>query len=755
MNQVATIEIELLSEAIFAGDGEQRGNVDIDLRADEDGFPYYAGRTLKGILREQAEWYIDCINDERKRIELREAFYRLFGQADNYEQDIHHSNHTSLRFSDAKLSHTLYEFVQKNNVEPLDVFRSTTAIRSMTKIDDETGTAESGNLRQVRVIHKGYKFYAPIYVQGELNSTEKFLLETAVKLVRHIGLMRNRGKGHVKCSIHWYDKTQQAVVKEKLEKSKSSGKYFILTIHVHEPLKINHVLGTSDSSQALNYIPGYVLRGALVQAYLLERGLSPNDLDTQVIFDHRKIQFWNGYLQINNQRGLPFAQHLFETKDQAKKSYIEQGREVLNSLEEGVLEKNGKFSPVRINRDVMLLTDDQVFFAKNVKKVSSLHINVNGNRGKEKEVNSKTLIYRYEAIAPQQIFQAVVVAKTEHPFVSWLQEKNELSLWLGGARNSGYGRVTVELDRTDVSPEQPGHCFEMNREIKELYIMATSDWIIRNQLGQLVGTLDNDWLNEQLGVKLKLNHQIVNTNLSGGYVSLWKAYQPVISSVQAGSIYHYTIEEGSIDVNRIYELIDKGVGSRRNEGFGRLIILPDWPYKKLLESKDEEQQKSSIEIRSFEEDPEQLNLLVKSLFQLKVIEEIREQVQEWKQNLKGHQSVNSSQWGKLLQITSELLNLPNREQTVDVYKKRWKDFWKELKDNLSNKPTSGLYSPRINDKNLEDFIMELIERKWLTKLPFAQGSKINHTYWSMRAFELLLRQIIRGLAIVDEEVEAK
>lgn len=755
MNQIATIEIELLSEAIFAGDGEQRGNVDIDLRADEYGFPYYAGRTLKGILRQQAEWYIDCLKDERKRAELKEALFRLFGQADNYEQDIHHSNHNSLRFSDAKLSHALYDFVQKNNIDSHDVFRSTTTIRTMTKIDHETGTVESGNLRQVRVIHKGYKFYAPIYVYGELSSTEKFLLETAVKLVRHIGLMRNRGKGHVKCSIYWNDKTKLAALKQNVNKANSSGKYFILTIHVHEPLKISHVLGTSDSSQALNFIPGYVLRGALVHAYLQEKGLSPDNLDTRVIFDHSKIQFWNGYLQVNNQRGLPFAQHLFETKDQAKKSYIEEGREVLNSLENGVLEKNSKFSPVRINRDVMLLTDNHVFFSKNVKKVSSLHINVNGNRSKEKKDNAKTLIYRYEAIAPQQIFQAVVVAKTEHPFVSWLQEKNKLSLWLGGARNSGYGRVTVELDRTDISPEQPSNCFSKNRKIKELYIIATSDWIIRNRHGQLVSALDIDWLNEQLGVKLKLNHQIVNTNLSGGYVSFWKAYQPAISSVQAGSIYHYTIEEGNIDVNKIYELIDKGVGSRRNEGFGRLIVLPDWPYKKLLEIKDEVQQKRISELSYHEKDNEQLNLLVKSLFQLKMVEEIREQVQEWKQNLKGYQSVNSSQWGKLLQITTELLNLPNRDQTVDVFKRRWEEFWKDLEARLSNESTLGLDSVRIKDQRLRDFIMEVMEHKWLTNLPFAQGSSMNHAYWSMRAFELLLRQIIRGLAKVDEGAEAK
>src|SRR5699024_1955710 len=91
-------------------------------------------------------------------------------------------------------------------------------------------------------------------------------------------------------------------------------------IDAQEPLKINDVYRTSDSTQALDYIPGHVLRGALVHAYLKDSGLSSEDLNTETIFDDDKIQFWNGYLQIDGNRSMPFPDHLYEEKALSRSS---------------------------------------------------------------------------------------------------------------------------------------------------------------------------------------------------------------------------------------------------------------------------------------------------------------------------------------------------------------------------------------------------------------------------------------------------
>src|SRR5690606_40279279 len=67
----------------------------------------------------------------------------------------------------------------------------------------------------------------------------------------------------------------------------SSAPTQISTLSLHDALPI--LLGTSDSSQALGHIPGSVLRGALVQAYLQATGKPAEELETEDIFDPRKV----------------------------------------------------------------------------------------------------------------------------------------------------------------------------------------------------------------------------------------------------------------------------------------------------------------------------------------------------------------------------------------------------------------------------------------------------------------------------------
>jgi len=245
------IEIKLESEAILGGDGIQRETVDIDIQADERGFPYFSGRTLKGVLRREAKWYVDHLKDS----EYEAALHSLFGQAD--QGTIHQANHESLRFGTAKLSDALYEAVQQENLADRDVLKSITMIRSMTRIDYSKGVAKDGSLRQARAIHGGYTFFAPVFARRQLNETEKDLLETSVKLLRHIGIMRSRGKGAVSCNIHWNKNDLKS--RQEQTRSHTKNKYIKLTIDVQEPLKINDVIRTSDSTYALNYIPGRVI----------------------------------------------------------------------------------------------------------------------------------------------------------------------------------------------------------------------------------------------------------------------------------------------------------------------------------------------------------------------------------------------------------------------------------------------------------------------------------------------------------------
>lgn len=213
---MAYIEIQLLSEAILGGDVEQKGTVDIDIQVDEFDLPYFSARTLKGVLRDRATWFVNCLPKEKQGI-YKEALFNLFGKAD--DGDEHFSNYDALRFGNAKFSNALYEVIKKEQCSPREAMKAITIIRGMTSIDEKTGAAKEGSLRTARMIHNGYTFIAPIYMNRTLTEIEKELLTTSVKLLRHIGYMRNRGKGEVSCNIHWKEEENSvSSAKNKLAK---------------------------------------------------------------------------------------------------------------------------------------------------------------------------------------------------------------------------------------------------------------------------------------------------------------------------------------------------------------------------------------------------------------------------------------------------------------------------------------------------------------------------------------------------------
>mgnify|MGYP001501817856 CR=1 FL=1 len=725
MKQKAYIEIHLLSEAILGGAGEQKGTVDIDIQVDEYGLPYFAARTLKGVLRDRAAWFVRCLPEEKRPV-YEQALMQLFGKAD--AGDEHHSNYDALRFAHAKLSYSLYEVIAEEKADMRETMKAITTIRSMTSIDEQTGTAKEGSLRQARMMHSGYTFVAPIFINRPLSEVEKELLTTSVKLLRHIGLMRNRGKGEVACTLHWGEMEQ---VDTDTKQADDKDPYIVLTIDVEEPLKINEVLRSSDSTRALKYIPGHVLRGALVHAYLQDA------LDTEHIFHPDRIQFWNGYLVVKGKRSLPFAQHLFETKADAKSD--KKVKTVYNSLDEKEFAEIELQSPVRVNRHMMTL-DEGTIIGADVETTSSLHININGPDGRR----SDALMYRYEAIAPKQQFQAVIQVGENHDFVEWLKNKNDFYVWLGGARNSGYGRSRVTVQTGNENTEMPKQTGSFS---EELYIMATSDWILYNEHGQLISAIDDEWLSEQLGATVQLVGQVVNTEWSGGYISHWRAYQPMVRAVKAGSIFRYRIVDGSIDEVKLQELIHRGVGSRTNEGFGRFIALPDWNYKKIQLEAEKATFESLEKRRLHNKEREQLEstLLKRAITSGRIQEIVFDEVNRW-YDLTGAdklKQINTSQWSKLLQVTTDVLRAETDVRSV--YKTKWETFWEDVKKRTENKSKLGYDTIKISvseqkKSSIKDFILQdLYEKEW----QFTKPNSDEAIYWSLEALQLFVRKVLR------------
>jgi hypothetical protein len=200
------IKIKLLSDTTFGrGDGVA-GLVDQEVEHDSYGFPYFRGRTLKGLLSEECDNLIILLKNEAFR-HWKSVRNKLFGVSGSVIEKT-----SIMHVGDACLPDKLREIVgiqidkEQPALTPTDILHSLTTIRRQTAINSNSGTADSGSLRSARVVMRDRPntspcFSASLFFDEEPTPDMKALLGVGILSLRHIGSGRNRGRGHVQCSL--------------------------------------------------------------------------------------------------------------------------------------------------------------------------------------------------------------------------------------------------------------------------------------------------------------------------------------------------------------------------------------------------------------------------------------------------------------------------------------------------------------------------------------------------------------------------
>ena len=197
------LKLRLVSDATLGrGDGIA-GEVDAEVQHDRYGFPYLAGRTLKGLLVQECADILAALPDGRQRWQAAAAY--LFGQAGSTTADSGH-----IIIGDAMLPEGLRQWIRQDvehhRLSRQDVLESLTALRWQTAIDSETGVPKAHSLRSMRVVLRKTLFRADIFFDDSLvdekvlSDAHKLLAACAASL-RRIGTGRNRGRGLVKTSL--------------------------------------------------------------------------------------------------------------------------------------------------------------------------------------------------------------------------------------------------------------------------------------------------------------------------------------------------------------------------------------------------------------------------------------------------------------------------------------------------------------------------------------------------------------------------
>lgn len=207
------LRMELISDTTFGrGDGVA-GLVDQETEHDRYGMPYLRGRTLKGLLSEECDNLINNLPEANKHYWQQQA-RQLFGFSGSGMSTI-----AQVHFGDACLPNSLRQAlayqIDAKRFTRAEILDSLTTIRRQTAIEAKTGVADEGSLRSLRVAVRELVFIADLLLdddtssgkttdsettQTDLNDSLTLLL-IGTKALRYVGSGRNRGRGHVCCTL--------------------------------------------------------------------------------------------------------------------------------------------------------------------------------------------------------------------------------------------------------------------------------------------------------------------------------------------------------------------------------------------------------------------------------------------------------------------------------------------------------------------------------------------------------------------------
>ena len=155
---------------------------------------------------------------------------------------------------------------------------------------------------------------------------------------------------------------------------------------------------------------------------------------------------------------------------------------------------------------------------------------------------------------------------------------NQESIIIGSSRSSGYGKC--EIKTLPIDEEDNYQNYLASQEFSGFaYLYLLSDTVMRGENGEYCG-LDIAKLQETLGVEdLCVKYCSTSIRDVRGYNRTIGIRLPSVNMYEKGSVFKLSFS-GNISKDRAMALINDGLGERRNEGYGRVLLF-DSSYEKL------------------------------------------------------------------------------------------------------------------------------------------------------------------------------
>jgi CRISPR-associated protein Csx10 len=362
-----------------------------------------------------------------------------------------------------------------------------------------------------------------------------------------------------------------------------------------EPTLVTALDGDPNSAVTFNYLPGSVLRGAVIGKYLRTKNLTTDQFDAadpeaQRLFFDGTTCYLNGYPIENDKRTLPTPQSWQHEKGEETSLHD-------FAVEPLPPEDTEQWQPAP--KPFCVLTDDGARLIQPDRHIT-VHTARNRRFGRPQDPHlvrkdeDPGAVYRYDALAAGQTFAAAILC--DDTDAKDLKSLLTGEVTLGGSRSGGYGRVRFENAKEETTWREVDGPLESDAD-GQLIITLLSDALVRDNNGQFVvdPAAVTAALEARLGVPLTPYQYPDETEPQkwaylrgqtiGGFNRKWGLPLPQALAVQMGSVFVY--DSLSRDIAKLRELEAQGVGERRAEGFGRVAI--NWHTEPELSVESQQQ----------------------------------------------------------------------------------------------------------------------------------------------------------------------
>lgn len=379
-----------------------------------------------------------------------------------------------------------------------------------------------------------------------------------------------------------------------------------------EPLLLNGLEGDNNTAQSLHFVPGSVIRGAVIAAYLAERRRSGQAATMDAAEDGAHRLFFSGatrylnaypYSDRERERALPTPLSWRRKKED------EVSTSPISVFDLSLAPDNGEYQLQTIGGDaIFCVRAGESAYQVAAKRRLSLHTQRDAWIGRA--VEGLGAVYRYEALQADSRLAGIILTDSPDD-AEWLRQTLDgASTHLGKARTAGYGCVRFEavvlldanwaetgagtLATTTEAEADSGYDDEAHDEVptfasaetaeatNEFTVTFLSEAIVRDEPGQ--HTLDPlPALRRRLRLSENAEIEIARgegqaciyrqANLVGGFNRQWNLPLPQVAAIASGSVFKVKLTGGTtVTVEQLRELRETGLGERRAEGFGRLAV---------------------------------------------------------------------------------------------------------------------------------------------------------------------------------------